>query len=157
MSAGWAPDERGTMRGVRADLGQVVPWRNGRGTTREVVRVPDRDDWDWRLSVATSAAAAPFSSYPGVERELLLLSGTALELRVAGSPPVRLVPGQSHRFAGEAAVSGVPEGGPTTQLNLMWRRDRVAARLVLGAAPPPAVPVEGLDLAVHVRLAPSTG
>ena len=39
---------------VRADEGVAVPWRNGYGSTRELCRVPDRDDWLWRLSVATS-------------------------------------------------------------------------------------------------------
>jgi environmental stress-induced protein Ves len=146
------------MRPVRADGGQIVPWRNGRGTTRELARFPD-DVWDWRLSLATSDGPAPFSSFPGVDRELLLLQGTALELRFAAGHTVRLQPGESHRFAGEAAVVGVPVGGPTEQLNLMWRRDRVRAELVHDDQ---RADVEVLGLAMSlgaslgVRLTPKT-
>jgi environmental stress-induced protein Ves len=146
------------MRTVPADGGQIVPWRNGRGTARELARFPD-DVWEWRLSVATSDGPAPFSSFPGVDRELLLLHGTALELRFAAGPTVRLQPGESHRFAGEADVVGVPVGGPTEQLNLMWRRDRVRAELVHDDHRAD-VEVVGLALSlgvsVGVRLMPNT-
>ena len=110
-----------------SEQARTVPWRNGQGTTREVIRVPDRPDWHWRLAVATSTTSAPFSAFPGVDRELLLLHGEALELRFRGGSATRLTPGERTRFAGENAVVGVPTSGATEQLNLMWRRDRVAA------------------------------
>ena len=48
-------------------------WRNGHGWTREVLRMPEAaEDWDWRLSIAEIERDAPFSAFPGVERELVL-------------------------------------------------------------------------------------
>ncbi|MXG92013.1 HutD family protein [Nocardioides flavescens] len=111
------------MTVVRAEQGRTVPWRNGLGTTRELARVPDSDDWHWRLSIATSTGPAEFSSFPGVDRELLLLEGEALELRFADGRTVGLGVGERVRFAGEDAVVGVPVGGVTHQVNLMWRRE----------------------------------
>ena len=39
----------------------TVPWKNGGGLTREILKVPaDADAFDWRLSLATIAAPGPF-------------------------------------------------------------------------------------------------
>lgn len=125
---------------VRADEGVAVPWRNGHGSTRELCRVPDRDDWLWRLSVATSTTSAPFSSFPGVDRELLLLRGEPLELRFRDADVTRLAVGERSRFAGENPVVGVPTSGVTEQLNLMWRRDDVTAETGVGDLPTGLLP-----------------
>jgi environmental stress-induced protein Ves len=116
-----------TSRTFSSEHARTVPWLNGQGTTREVIRVPDQPDWYWRLAVATSTTSAPFSAFPGVDRELLLLHGEALELRFRDGSTTRLSPGERTRFAGENAVVGVPTRGATEQLNLLWRRDRVGA------------------------------
>jgi environmental stress-induced protein Ves len=78
------------------------------------------------------------------DRELTLLSGEALELRFGDGRTTRLAPGERVRFAGEDPVVGVPVGGATEQLNLMWRRD-----LVTAVQP---VAVEGDSTAFVVRL-----
>lgn len=139
-------------RTVRSDQSRTVSWRNGQGTTREIVRVPDRDDWQWRLALATSTTAAPFSTFPGVDRELLLLRGAALELRFRDGCTAALAPGERTRFAGENAVVGVPTSGATEQLNLMWRRDVVAAHTAVAevSADTPLHPGPATWLVVHV-------
>jgi environmental stress-induced protein Ves len=106
-------------------------WKNGLGWTREVVRWPDRDDWDWRLSIAEVDKPGPFSSFPGVERELVLLSGEGMRLHFEDGESVELLPPHGrHRFAGERALSAELLSGPTQDFNLMWRRERVEATLL---------------------------
>src|SRR3546814_1791648 len=58
-------------------------WRNGLGWTREIhAHRPDPgSDWAWRLSIAEIERDAPFSAFPGVDRELVLLHGNGLRLR----------------------------------------------------------------------------
>lgn len=112
------------------------PWRNGGGVTHDVAVFPEGasdEDFLWRASIATIAAAGPFSSFPGVERTLLLLRG---ELVVAlGGTEHRLHPGSAALpFAGEEAVSAYPAGEACTVLNIMVRRDRASAGIDL----PPA-------------------
>ena len=34
-------------------------WKNGLGWTREIVRMPDSDAWDWRLSIAEIERGLP--------------------------------------------------------------------------------------------------
>jgi environmental stress-induced protein Ves len=117
---------------VRAGGQARMRWKNGAGWTSESLRVPDRDDWDWRLSVAEIDADAPFSAFPGVERELVLLSGNGLRLRFDDGEVRKLLPPHDRlRFAGERAAFGELLDGPTRDFNLMWRRDAVDAALWL--------------------------
>ncbi len=106
-------------------------WKNGTGWTREIVRVPGHGEWDWRLSVAEIEQDGPFSAFPGVDRELVLLRGNGLRLRFEdGETRVLHPPHERLRFDGVRAVSGELLDGPTHDFNLMWRRDAVAAELL---------------------------
>lgn len=106
-------------------------WRNGLGWTREILRLPDNDDWLVRMSIAEIEQDAAFSAFPGVERELVLLRGEGLRLRFGdGAVHTLLPPHDRLRFAGEAPVSGELVDGLTHDFNLMWRRDAIAAELL---------------------------
>ena len=107
-------------------------WKNGLGWTREVLRWPRAsEDWDWRVSIAEVDKGGPFSSFPGVDRELVLLSGDGMRLVFEDGEQVELLPQhRRHAFAGERALSAELLNGPTQDFNLMWRRDRVSASLL---------------------------
>jgi environmental stress-induced protein Ves len=108
-------------------------WRNGAGWTREVHAQPSTApgvDWDWRLSIAEIGEDAPFSAFPGIDRELVLLHGNGLRLRFDDGEVRELLPPHDRiRFAGERALVGELVDGPTEDFNLMWRRDAVDAQL----------------------------
>ena len=101
-------------------------WANGGGMTYEVIRSPiGGDAFDWRLSVAEVAAEGPFSSYPGVDRILLLLQGS-MTLRIDDQAH-DVAPFAPVSFPGEASVVSVLPSGPTMDLNVMTRRGRATA------------------------------
>jgi environmental stress-induced protein Ves len=106
-------------------------WKNGAGWTREIHAHPSAaHGWDWRLSIAEIEQDAPFSVFPGVERELVLLSGNGLRLRFEdGEQHVLHPPHGRLRFHGERGVVGELVDGPTQDFNLMWRRDAIDAQL----------------------------
>jgi environmental stress-induced protein Ves len=105
-------------------------WRNQQGWTREIYKSPDGDDWNWRLSIAEIERDSAFSSFPGVDRELVLLSGHGVRLRFDDGEIHELLPPHDKlRFEGERGVVGELVDGPTHDINLMWRRDRVDAEL----------------------------
>lgn len=129
---------------------QVIPaneyrrerWRNQLGWTREIARgqltaagfQADAGDaggeWDWRLSIAEIERDAAFSAFPGIDRELVLLSGHGVRLRFDDGETHELRPPHERlRFAGERALTGELLDGPTHDFNLMWRRDRIEADL----------------------------
>lgn len=108
-----------------------VRWKNGLGWTREILRVPDAEDWHWRLSIAEIERDAAFSAFPGIDRELILLRGNGLRLRFDDSQVVTLEPPHGRcRFAGEQGVIGELVDGLTHDFNLMWRRGVVDAELL---------------------------
>ena len=127
---------------VRPSL-QLIPaheyrrerWRNGFGWTREILRSPHSetdagDAWDWRMSIAEIEQDGPFSIFPGVERELILLHGNGLRLRFDDDDVHEIEPPHGRlRFAGERIASGELIDGPTHDFNLMWRRERIDAAL----------------------------
>lgn len=110
-------------------------WRNGFGWTREILRFPESlagtgTDWDWRLSIAEIERDGPFSTFDGVDRELVLLHGNGVRLRFDDGEVRDVEPPHGRvRFAGERAVSGELIDGTTHDFNLMWRRDRIDAEL----------------------------
>lgn len=98
------------------------PWRNGKGVTVELARA-DRDGaLLWRLSMATVAEDGPFSIFPGVERNLTVLTGPGFRLAGDGIAldcrPLRPV-----AFPGDIAVTATVAGGlPSTDFNVMTAR-----------------------------------
>ena len=140
-------------RVVRAADPQRVLWMNGQGWTREIARSPGAGPWSWRISIARSDSSATFSSFAGVERELVLIRGNGLTLRFDDGEEVTLRSGFDRmRFAGERAVVGEPLDGPTEQLNVMWRADIVDAEVVILREGEMALDVgAGQWLAIHAR------
>jgi environmental stress-induced protein Ves len=108
-------------------------WKNGAGWTREIHAHPataSAQGWDWRLSIAEIEQDAPFSRFPGIDRELVLLSGNGLRLCFDDGEVQELQPPHDRlRFAGERGVTGELVDGPTQDFNLMWRRDAIDAQL----------------------------
>jgi environmental stress-induced protein Ves len=108
------------------------PWKNGGGVTREIAVFPPEaslSDFDWRVSMATVAAGGPFSTFPGVDRLMLVLEG-ALGLEIAGAAPLTLNTGSAvAEFPGDADISAVAPEAPVTDLNVMVRRGRFTATL----------------------------
>jgi len=103
-----------------------MPWANGQGTTWEVARQDGAGgDFDWRISFAAVAGTTTFSSFPGIDRVIVLAAGERLLLDVDGRRH-ELLPGAPFAFAGEAAVTCVAPA-PTVDFNVMTRRGRVEA------------------------------
>ena len=107
-------------------------WKTGAGWTRELLRWPmESEDWDWRLSIAEVDKEGPFSAFPGVDRELVLLAGEGMRLLFEDGEVAELQPPHDRvRFAGERAVRSELVAGPTQDFNLMWKRDRIEAQLL---------------------------
>ncbi|AIF45866.1 HutD/Ves family protein [Dyella japonica] len=111
---------------IRSTDVQPQPWKNGMGVTREVARFPTdagSDDFLWRISVAEVNSAAPFSTFPGIDRQIVLLDGDGFTMTLDGNQQHALTtPLEPFAFSGEAAVDVAMAGGATRDFNLMVRR-----------------------------------
>ena len=110
-----------------------VRWKNDGGWTTEIAREPadPLTDFVWRISIADIESDGPFSSFPGVARELMLLAGSGIELDIDDAEPLRLTERfQRMRFEGESRVECRLLAGPTRDFNVMTQRDVARAELM---------------------------
>lgn len=132
-------------RVIPANEYRRVRWSNDLGWTREIHAAradgfgpdiaPGRDGvgvgWDWRLSIAEIERNARFSTFPGIERELVLLRGNGLRLRFDdGEAHTLQQPFERLRFDGDRGVVGELLDGPTHDFNLMWRPSCMSIELL---------------------------
>ncbi len=110
----------------------VVPWRNGGGVTREVAASggSDPQGFDWRVSIADVSQPGPFSALPGVDRVITLVEGERMELVIDGVVHV-LGLHESLSFDGAGQASCILPAGPTRDLNVMTRSDRLSAAVAV--------------------------
>ncbi|MEV8135302.1 HutD family protein [Microbacterium aurantiacum] len=119
--------EPGTTALAERDVitpGSVIaePWANGLGVTRVLER-----RLAWRLSVAEIRGSHRFSTFPGIDRLLLVTGDQPLGLMIDGRPH-RLKPGEAIEFPGEARVVPAPTALGATVVNLMTSRALATAR-----------------------------
>ena len=112
---------------------QRTRWKNDGGWTTEIARDPpagESAEFRWRVSIADIEADGPFSTFPGIDRDLLLLAGNGIELDINQDRPARLNQRFQHvRFAGEDAVVCRLLAGPTRDFNVMSRRESTRAQV----------------------------
>jgi environmental stress-induced protein Ves len=116
------------MRIIRAADCLVMPWKNGGGTTTEIAVAPEGaslNDFDWRISMAHVGQDGPFSSFPGIDRTLSVLTGSGITLAFGDGERIRLDRGSApYPFAADRTVDGLLVDGPIDDLNVMSRRGR---------------------------------
>jgi environmental stress-induced protein Ves len=138
---------------------RAQPWKNGAGTTHEIVREPDDDNWRVRVSVADVSAPAPFSAFPGVSRWLYLLAGGPVVIDRGGARVELRAAGDGFAFDGAEQVAAIEVARPSRDLNFMVRGDGGAAEIVRGPgatrligcvfAIAGAISIDGVALGAH--------
>jgi environmental stress-induced protein Ves len=123
----------GSQRPQRAVLhltardAREVPWKNGRGVTRELAIWPEdasfeHGDFEWRISTSGVDAAGPFSTFAGFERLLVVTRGDGILLAHGDEAPrARLRPLEPYRFAGGWPTTCELVRGPIADFNVIWR------------------------------------
>ncbi len=109
-------------------------WKNGRGTTIELVKElssdesPDKssanDSFDWRLSMATLAQDGDYSNFAGIDRTQVMLKGSEVQLEIIANSVapknISLAPLNYIAFSGEDIVKcHLPNADSATMFNVM--------------------------------------
>ena len=138
------------------------PWKNGGGTTRELLAWPSAQNWSWRMSVAEVESSGPFSAFEGVQRWFAVLAGAGVRLDM-GQPP--------HQHSHTVTASGAPLcfdggspahcsllGGATQDFNLMLRKgsaqgrmERVSGRLETVLHAPKIIAIYSIAMPARVQ------
>lgn len=125
------------MKVLRHSDFAIQPWKNGGGTTYEIVRSPTDasgakplGEWDWRVSMAVIASSGPFSHFEGVDRTLVMVEGEVSLWSPRGENTLR--PYDLIRFAGEEAITASLVSPVARDLNIMVRRAWGSANVSVG-------------------------
>jgi environmental stress-induced protein Ves len=95
------------------------PWKNGLGTTTELWRLERDGKLLVRISQASVVQDGPFSLFPGIERNLTVISGPGFRL-TGGGIDLRCGLLQPVAFPGDVAVIATETNGqPSDDFNLM--------------------------------------
>lgn len=103
-----------------------MPWKNGGGSTLELVQDPAADGgFNWRLSIADVAMPGPFSTFNGIDRQIMLVNGNGMVLSFdQEAPPVVISkPLRPQAFKGEWKTDCRLIEGAIQDFNVMVRRD----------------------------------
>ncbi|OHC57637.1 MAG: hypothetical protein A3D16_15125 [Rhodobacterales bacterium RIFCSPHIGHO2_02_FULL_62_130] len=98
----------------------TMPWANGKGVTVEMLRV-EEGGLKWRLSRASVVENGDFSAFPGIERNLTVISGPGFDL-VAQGLHLPACPLQPVAFAGDVPIRAEGVTAPSDDFNVMTAR-----------------------------------
>ena len=117
----------------------LMPWANGKGTTIEMLKTVENGRLKWRLSRASVVENGDSSIFPGVERNLTVLTGPGFDLVGDGLhlPARPLMP---VAFAGDVPIRAEAVTAPSDDFNVMTDRalPRPEVAVITGKARLPA-------------------
>jgi environmental stress-induced protein Ves len=133
-----------------------TPWKNGGGSTREIAVWPQgagMDTFDWRISVADIAADGPFSAFPGIDRQIVLIDGAGVHLQAHDDSFCHKLKhvGEPFAFPGDTPVHATLVDGPTRDFNVMTRRGVCRAEVRLMRQPFTVDPADATVLVLVLR------
>lgn len=111
-------------------------WKNQLGWTLEIARAPtlqgSAGDYAWRASIAEIEQDCTFSSFPGMQRVLMLLRGDGMRMQVGENRHSDVLPPYGRiEFSGDEAVHCTLHSGATRDFNLIWNPEHVDATATL--------------------------
>ncbi len=121
-----------TVQRFSRESAPETAWKNGGGSTREIVSWPPGsglDDFDWRVSIASIEASGPFSVFAGVDRTIMLLEGDGMRLKGEGVNWLLDTQHEPFAFSGDVAIECTLLGGESSDFNVMSRRERCRAEV----------------------------
>jgi environmental stress-induced protein Ves len=135
-----------------------MPWRNGGGTTTELVIEPasaglSGERFLYRVSIADVASSGPFSRFAGYDRHIMLLEGAGMTLDCGVHGRIELgAPLEPRSFSGDWDVAGALVAGAVRDFNVIVDRARASATLEVRpvVAPEPLAVETGDVCIVHV-------
>lgn len=106
---------------------EMQAWRNGGGNTRPLA---EESGAGWRISLANVERDGPYSRFPGMTRQSLIVKGAGVTLQHEASR-VELVPGLPIEYDGDMEWRATLRDGPVVALNTMVDPSRFRAEVIL--------------------------
>lgn len=112
-----------------------MPWANGKGTTVEMLKVEEGGQLLWRLSRASVVENGDFSLFPGIERNLTVITGPGFDL-LGADLHLNAKPLIPVSFAGDTPIRAAVVAAPSDDFNVMTARHlpRPEVAVITGSA-----------------------
>lgn len=112
-----------------------MPWANGKGVTVEMLKVEDNGQLLWRLSRASVVENGDFSLFPGIERNLTVITGPGFDL-IGDGLHLNAKPLAPVAFAGDTLIRAAAVTAPSDDFNVMTARSlpRPDVAVITGSA-----------------------
>lgn len=133
-------------------------WKNGGGSTKQLLISPkdaDLTNFDYRISIATISSDGPFSPFPGIDRQLCILEGAGVKLKMMSNDAAEaneliLSPNEpAFCFSGETHIESQLLDKQIIDFNVMTKRGKYRAyieRLELyGSLSPESIETSNID------------
>lgn len=127
---------------------RTMPWANGKGVTVELARADRDGQMQWRLSRASVVENGEFSIFPGVERNLTVLTGPGFDL-VGSGVHLAARPFGPVAFAGDIALRAEGVTAPSDDFNVMTARSLPRPEVRVLRAPQRVTPPQGALIALY--------
>jgi len=109
----------------------TMPWRNGLGSTIEMLKHQPDETFMWRLSMADVTEDGAFSDFSDYDRCLILVSGTGMTLTDDEGLRWQLEQQlDAAHFKGEDLIEAQLHNGPIRDFNIMTKRQNCTAKIV---------------------------
>ncbi|MCS6098289.1 HutD family protein [Shewanella baltica] len=125
-----------------------TPWKNGGGSTKQLLISPataDLTEFNYRISIASISSNGPFSLFNGIDRQLVILEGDGVELSINSHEGTKQINGlgagekisgntdtteykrltsadSPFYFAGETSITSQLLGSNVIDFNVMTKR-----------------------------------
>ena len=107
-----------------------MPWRNGLGSTIELLKHDLGGSFQWRLSMADVTQDGAFSDFSGYDRCLVLIDGAGITLTDNKGQKWSLTSQlDAAHFKGEDLIDARLHDGPIRDFNLMTSRQNCRAKV----------------------------
>jgi|TARA_B110000240_G_scaffold90169_1_gene102378 environmental stress-induced protein Ves len=108
----------------------TMPWRNGLGSTIELLKHDLGGSFQWRLSMADVTQDGAFSDFSGYDRCLVLIDGAGITLTDNKGQKWSLTSQlDAAHFKGEDLIDARLHDGPIRDFNLMTSRQNCRAKV----------------------------
>lgn len=113
-------------------------WKNGGGSTKQLFISPkeaDLSNFDFRISIATISSDGPFSQFPSIDRQLCILEGAGVKLKMMSNDAAEaneliLRPNEpAFCFSGETQIESQLLDKQIIDFNVMTKRGKYRAHI----------------------------
>lgn len=111
------------MKHISPDQHIKMPWKNGGGTSFEIYRYPEKEDFLIRVSLAQVDQNGPFSEYKNINRVLKIIEGKGVKLKTPDEEKTLTSHHEAFIFKGETPITAELIQGSIRDFNVMVRRD----------------------------------